>query len=79
MFGRYGVEPPKGVLLWGPPGTGKTRLAAATAANAEAAFFVINGPDLISAFYGHSEQSLKVRLPGKMAESGKDQLPDSPY
>lgn len=60
LFGRYGVEPPKGVLLWGPPGTGKTRLAAAAAANAEAALFVINGPDLVSAFYGHSEQSLKV-------------------
>lgn len=60
LFARYGVQPPRGVLLWGPPGTGKTRLAAAMAAAAGAAFFVINGPDIVSAFYGHSEQGLRV-------------------
>ena len=50
------------MLLWGPPGCGKTRLAAATAATAGVPLFVLNGPDVVSAFYGHSEAGLRVTL-----------------
>ena len=60
LFLKYGVQPPRGVLLWGPPGSGKTRLAAATAASANATLLVINGPDLVSAYYGHSEAGIRV-------------------
>src|SRR6266699_6256254 len=55
VFDRLGVEPPKGVLLYGPPGTGKTLIARVVAAETNAAFFVINGPEIINKFYGESE------------------------
>ncbi|KAI5074246.1 hypothetical protein GOP47_0010207 [Adiantum capillus-veneris] len=54
-----GLQPPRGVLLHGPPGTGKTSLALASATEAGVKFFPINGPEIISEYYGESEASLK--------------------
>src|SRR6266487_558314 len=59
VFDRLGVEPPKGVLLYGPPGTGKTLIARVVAAETNAAFFVVNGPEIINKFYGESESRLR--------------------
>jgi transitional endoplasmic reticulum ATPase len=59
VFDRLGVEPPKGVLLYGPPGTGKTLIARAVASETNAAFFVINGPEIMNKFYGESESRLR--------------------
>src|SRR5437588_4441076 len=59
VFDRLGVEPPKGVLLYGPPGTGKTLIARVVAAETNAAFFIINGPEIINKFYGVSESRLR--------------------
>jgi len=59
LFTRLGVEPPKGVLLHGPPGTGKTRLAQAVANESDAEFFTINGPEIMGSGYGESEKRLR--------------------
>ena len=59
LFERLGVEAPKGVLLYGPPGTGKTLLAKAVANETNAAFFSISGPEIMSKYYGESEQRLR--------------------
>lgn len=59
MFQRYGMQTPRGVLLHGPPGTGKTLLARATAGDCGAALFLLNGPDIVSEFYGESEVGVK--------------------
>ena len=59
LFTRLGVDPPKGVLLHGPPGTGKTRLAQAVANESDAAFFIINGPEIMGSAYGESERRLR--------------------
>ncbi len=59
LFQRLGIEPPKGVLLHGPPGCGKTLLAKAVANESEANFTSINGPEIMSKFYGESEARLR--------------------
>ena len=59
LFQRLGIDPPKGVLLHGPPGCGKTLLARAVANESEANFHSINGPEIMSKFYGESEARLR--------------------
>jgi transitional endoplasmic reticulum ATPase len=59
VFDRLGIGAPKGVLLHGPPGTGKTLLAKAVASESEAQFFSINGPEIMSKYYGESEKHLR--------------------
>ncbi len=59
LFERLGVEAPKGVLLHGPPGTGKTLLAKAVASETNANFTSIGGPEIMSKFYGESEERLR--------------------
>jgi transitional endoplasmic reticulum ATPase len=59
LFHRLGIDPPKGVLLYGPPGAGKTLLARAVANEADASFFHIAGPEIMGRFYGESEQRLR--------------------
>jgi transitional endoplasmic reticulum ATPase len=59
LFTRLGIEPPKGVLLYGPPGTGKTLIAKAVANESGANFFAINGPEVVSKYYGESEARLR--------------------
>ncbi|HLF55002.1 MAG TPA: CDC48 family AAA ATPase [Candidatus Nanoarchaeia archaeon] len=62
IFQRLGVEPPKGVLLHGPPGTGKTLLAKAVANETNAHFISINGPEIMSKYYGQSEENLRKKF-----------------
>jgi transitional endoplasmic reticulum ATPase len=59
LFRRLGVEAPKGVILHGPPGTGKTLLAKAVANETNANFYTIGGPEIMSKFYGESEERLR--------------------
>ncbi len=59
LFKRLGIDPPKGILLYGPPGCGKTLLAKAVANETDAYFIAINGPEIMSKFYGESEQRLR--------------------
>jgi transitional endoplasmic reticulum ATPase len=59
LFQRLGIEPPKGVLLHGPPGTGKTLIAKAVANEVDAHFISISGPEIMSKYYGESEQRLR--------------------
>jgi len=70
LFKRIGIEPPKGVLLHGPPGTGKTLLARAVAYETEAHFRTISGPEIMSKFYGQSEENLR-----KVFEEAKEMAP----
>ncbi len=70
LFERLGIEPPKGVLLYGPPGTGKTLLAKAVANESGATFFSINGPEIMSKWYGQSEENLR-----KVFESAEKSAP----
>jgi transitional endoplasmic reticulum ATPase len=59
VFNRLGIDAPKGVLLHGPPGCGKTLIARAIAHETEANFFSVNGPEVIHKFYGESEAHLR--------------------
>jgi transitional endoplasmic reticulum ATPase len=59
LFKRLGIEPPKGVLLHGPPGTGKTLIAKAVANEIDAHFQTISGPEIMSKYYGESEEQLR--------------------
>jgi len=59
LFQRLGIEPPRGVFLYGPPGCGKTLLAKALANESDANFTVISGPEIMSKFYGESEARLR--------------------
>ena len=59
LFRRLGIDPPKGVLLHGPPGTGKTMIAKAVATEVNTHFKIINGPEIISKYYGESEKQLR--------------------
>jgi len=59
LFERLGIDPPKGVLLHGPPGCGKTLIARAVAHETDARFFAVNGPEIIHKFYGESEAHLR--------------------
>ncbi len=70
LFKRIGIDPPKGVLLHGPPGTGKTLLARAVAYETEAHFITISGPEIMSKFYGQSEENLR-----KVFEEAKEMSP----
>jgi transitional endoplasmic reticulum ATPase len=70
IFERLGVEAPKGVLLYGPPGTGKTLLAKAVANESGAQFFHIGGPEIMSKFYGQSEENLR-----QMFEKAEEDAP----
>ncbi|UCH56653.1 MAG: CDC48 family AAA ATPase, partial [Candidatus Bathyarchaeota archaeon] len=69
-FQRLGIDPPKGVLLHGPPGCGKTLLARAVANESEANFYAINGPEIMSKFYGESEARMR-----KMFEDAEKNAP----
>src|SRR3990167_2274759 len=62
IFEALGIEAPKGVLLHGPPGTGKTLLAKAVANETNAHFILINGPEIMSKFYGQSEENLRKKF-----------------
>jgi len=70
LFERLGIEPPKGVLLHGPPGTGKTLLAKAVANEAGAHFIYLAGPEIMSKWYGQSEENLR-----KVFEEAKKNAP----
>ncbi len=70
LFKKLGIDPPKGVLLHGPPGCGKTLLAKAVANETEAYFIAINGPEIMSKFYGESEQRLR-----EIFEEAKEHAP----
>ena len=59
IFQKLGISPPKGVLLHGPPGTGKTLLAKAVANESDAHFILLNGPEIMSKFYGESEKKIR--------------------
>ena len=59
IFDRLGIDAPKGVLLHGPPGCGKTLIARAMANETEANFFSVSGPEIVHKFYGESEAHLR--------------------
>jgi len=59
IFKKLGINPPKGILFYGPPGTGKTMLAKAIASEANANFFIINGPSIMSKYVGGAEERLR--------------------
>ena len=59
IFQRLGIEAPSGILLYGPPGCGKTLLAKALANECEASFFSVNGPEIMNKYYGETEAKLR--------------------
>jgi transitional endoplasmic reticulum ATPase len=70
LFQKLGIDPPKGILLYGPPGTGKTLIAKAVANETDAYFINISGPEIMSKFYGESEQHLR-----ELFQEGSDNAP----
>ncbi|WP_256390996.1 CDC48 family AAA ATPase [Natronoarchaeum rubrum] len=70
LFQQLGIEPPKGVLLHGPPGTGKTLMAKAVANEVDAHFETISGPEIMSKYYGESEEQLR-----EVFEEAEEQSP----
>ncbi len=70
LFQHLGIDPPKGVLLYGPPGTGKTLIAKAVANEVDAHFISISGPEIMSKYYGESEQRLR-----EIFEEAKENAP----
>ncbi|MBV0922817.1 CDC48 family AAA ATPase [Halomicroarcula limicola] len=70
LFQQLGIEPPKGVLLHGPPGTGKTLMAKAVANEIDAYFTTISGPEIMSKYYGESEEQLR-----EIFEEAEEQAP----
>ena len=62
IFERLGIEPPKGVLLHGAPGCGKTLLAKAVANETNSHFILINGPEIMSKYYGQSEENIRKKF-----------------
>jgi transitional endoplasmic reticulum ATPase len=70
IFQRLGIDPPKGVLLHGPPGCGKTLLARAVSSESEVNFFAINGPEIMGKYYGESEARMR-----KMFEDAEKNAP----
>ncbi|ERG97932.1 MAG: AAA family ATPase, CDC48 subfamily [Haloquadratum sp. J07HQX50] len=70
LFQRLGIDPPKGVLLHGPPGTGKTLIAKAVANEIDASFHTISGPEIMSKYYGESEEQLR-----DMFEEAEEEAP----
>lgn len=70
LFNRLGIQPPKGLLLYGPPGTGKTLLARAIANETDAHFITLSGPEIMSKFYGESEENLR-----KVFKEAEEQAP----
>jgi len=70
IFHKLGIDPPKGVLLYGPPGTGKTLLARAVASESGASFYSIAGPEVMSKFYGESEENVR-----KIFKEAEDNAP----
>ncbi|NWF96407.1 MAG: CDC48 family AAA ATPase [Candidatus Thorarchaeota archaeon] len=70
LFKRLGIDPPRGLILHGPPGTGKTLMAKAVANESDANFVHINGPEIMSKFYGESEQKLR-----KIFEDAEENAP----
>lgn len=59
LFKNIGIKPPRGILLYGPPGSGKTLIARAVANETGAFFFLINGPEIMSKMAGDSESNLR--------------------
>ena len=70
VFQRLGIEPPSGILLYGPPGCGKTLLAKALASEVEANFLVVNGPEIMNKYYGETEGRLR-----EIFKEGKENAP----
>jgi transitional endoplasmic reticulum ATPase len=70
LFQQLGIDPPKGVLLHGPPGTGKTLIAKAVASEIDAHFQTISGPEIMSKYYGESEEQLR-----EVFEEAEEQAP----
>jgi transitional endoplasmic reticulum ATPase len=59
VYRHLGINPPRGIILYGPPGSGKTHLARAVANEVEARFYYINGPDVIGTYTGETEANLR--------------------
>ncbi|MSQ52167.1 MAG: AAA family ATPase [Betaproteobacteria bacterium] len=59
VYRQLGINPPRGIILYGPPGSGKTHLARAVANEIEARFYTINGPEIIGTFAGETEGNLR--------------------